>query len=124
MPAYVDTPRHMRQHGLSGHLIATTLDELHRVAGAIGLHRRYFQGSAMTPHYTLPAGRRDAAIAAGAIPLDNDAQWRRTVERVSNALRDTGKTPRLPSERPFPATATAVATTPDPINLDLFAGAP
>jgi hypothetical protein len=126
MPAYVDTPRHQRSHGLSGHLIATSLEELHQVAEAIGLHRRYFQAHAMTPHYTLPAGRRDAAIAAGAIAVADDAQWRRIVERVSNGLRYAGKKPRIPATPPKPPPPPAPApstVTNEPITLDLFQGA-
>jgi hypothetical protein len=43
------------------------LDELHAFAQSIGLRRSWFQPHISAPHYDLSPGRRDAAIAAGAV---------------------------------------------------------
>jgi hypothetical protein len=86
MPVFVDEPRWQRAHGLSGHMIGYPLDALHAVADRIGLNRREFNEHAVIPHYSLPSGRRDAAIAAGAIALEKDAFARELVQ-VQTALR-------------------------------------
>lgn len=75
MSAYIDPMCH---HGwilrgratASCHLIADTLEELHRVAEAAGCRRAWYQAKSHTPHYDLTESRRRAAIAAGAIPCD------------------------------------------------------
>lgn len=46
------------------------LEELHRLAAAIGMRRAWFQEHRLAPHYDLTPGRRKAAIAAGAVPVD------------------------------------------------------
>jgi hypothetical protein len=54
-----------------GHLQADTPEELHAFAAAIGMRRAWFQSKPGRPdrdHYDLTRGRREAAIAAGAIP--------------------------------------------------------
>lgn len=84
MPTYVDEPRVQRRHGLSGHLVGEPPDDAHAVASAIGLGERYWQGEALVPHYALPAGRRDAAIAAGAVALD-ERRWAACVQRLHRA---------------------------------------
>jgi hypothetical protein len=50
------------------HLLADDLDELHRFAAALGLHRLSYQGPPRTavPHYDLTAFERQRAIARGA----------------------------------------------------------
>jgi hypothetical protein len=48
------------------HLVSdSSYDELHRVAGALGIPRRGFQGD----HYDVPAELRHAAIELGAVPV-------------------------------------------------------
>lgn len=73
MAVYCDEPVWMRHHGLSGHLLADTLEELHEFAARLGLDRKLFMRDALVPHYQLPAGRRDEAISLGAHPLDRKA---------------------------------------------------
>lgn len=61
--------------GPSCHLIsdATPGDnaELHAFAALVGLKRAWFQRSTSGPHYDLTAGRRAAAVKAGAVELDD-----------------------------------------------------
>jgi hypothetical protein len=53
----------------SCHLLADTLDELHALAGRIGLKRAWFQSHGTFPHYDLTRPRRARAVAAGAIEI-------------------------------------------------------
>jgi len=56
------------------HLISdASFDELHAFAATQGLPRRAFDGD----HYDLPAERRPAAIAAGAVPVQSAELVRR-----------------------------------------------
>jgi hypothetical protein len=54
------------------HLLADNIDELHRFAAALGLHRMSYQGPPKTssPHYDLTSYERRRAIALGAKPCD------------------------------------------------------
>jgi Protein of unknown function (DUF4031) len=54
------------------HLLADDVDELHRFAALLGLHRSSFQRppKSSTPHYDLTAYERRRAIALGAEPCD------------------------------------------------------
>ena len=54
------------------HLLADDIDELHRFASRLGLHRISYQGPPKTanPHYDLTAVERQRAIAYGATPCD------------------------------------------------------
>jgi hypothetical protein len=57
------------------HLLADGVDELHRFAFKLGLHRTSYQGPPKTsaPHYDLTALERRRAIALGAIVCDRAA---------------------------------------------------
>jgi hypothetical protein len=65
----------------SCHMFTDTveLDELHRIALAIGMRLSWFQDKKTAPHYDLTPSRRAAAIAAGAVEVDRHgavAIWR------------------------------------------------
>jgi hypothetical protein len=47
------------------HMIADTDDELHAMAAAIGVARRWHQGD----HYDIAKSKREQAIKLGAVPL-------------------------------------------------------
>ena len=57
------------------HLLADDIDELHRFAAAVGLHRISYQGPPKTghPHYDITGFERSRAIALGAIVCDRAA---------------------------------------------------
>jgi len=61
----------------SAHLTADELEELHALAARIGLRRSWFQ-SGRVPHYDLTPGRRERALAAGAVfvPAKEQARLR------------------------------------------------
>ena len=57
------------------HLLADDIDELHRFATLLGLHRTSYQGppKSSAPHYDLTAYERRRAIAYGATVCDRAA---------------------------------------------------
>ena len=72
MSVYVDRAKNGFGRMIMCHLIADTPDELHAMADAIGVARRWFQTSppASFPHYDIAQSKRALAIAAGAIDCD------------------------------------------------------
>ncbi len=48
------------------HMVADSLNELHMMAGRLGLRRRWFQGNSTLPHYNLTANKRNLALRLGA----------------------------------------------------------
>jgi Protein of unknown function (DUF4031) len=74
MTVYVDDPI-WRWQGLKWcHLLADDLDELHRFAARLGIHRMSYQGPPKTgaPHYDLTGFERNRAIALGAKPCSRE----------------------------------------------------
>lgn len=70
-----------------GHMQADTLDELHSMAGRLGLRREWFQSKPARPwhdHYDLTRARRELAIRLGAIPLER----REAVRRIATWRTD------------------------------------
>lgn len=51
-----------------GHMLCTSIKELHDMATRIGLQRSWFQNKTF-PHYDLTASKRKLAIANGALQL-------------------------------------------------------
>ncbi|HWE79459.1 MAG TPA: DUF4031 domain-containing protein [Pseudolabrys sp.] len=75
MAAYVDEAIWAKHGRKWCHLIADDIDELHRFARKLGLHRSSYQGPPKTasPHYDLTAYERGRAIAYGARRCDRTA---------------------------------------------------
>jgi hypothetical protein len=86
---YVDVVRSYPDSGLRFtdfcHLLADTRGELHAMADAIGMPRRFFQDHPWRWHYDLPVHLRALALASGALEL--------TTRQVADLLRQR----RLPS---------------------------
>ncbi len=62
------------------------LDELHAFAARIGMKREWFQNHAIAPHYDLTAGRRQRALAIGAVFVSiRDQLKKRRDARVAGA---------------------------------------
>lgn len=76
MSVYVDPLRVVASirknwpYGRSCHMYADATEELHEMAGRIGLSRSWFQDRTDFPHYDLSAWRRQQAIARGALEVD------------------------------------------------------
>lgn len=68
MAVYVDEPIWNWQGLKWCHLLADDIDELHRFAAQLGIHRSSYQGPPKTgtPHYDLTGFERSRAIAYGA----------------------------------------------------------
>ena len=73
MACYVDSLRSYPDAGLRFtefcHLLADTREELHAMADALGVPRRFFQEHPWRWHHDLPAHLRASAIALGAQEL-------------------------------------------------------
>lgn len=67
MSVYVDLCNYSSNGRKWGHLVADTEEELHELAEAIGLKRKWFQNRpGGIPHYDVTRSKRDKAIKAGA----------------------------------------------------------
>lgn len=82
------------------HMLADDMDELHRFAARLGLHRHSYQGPPKTtaPHYDLTGLERDRAVRMGAVACTREeivAVFRRV--KVPN-----GKVRRPPGPRVLP----------------------
>ena len=69
MAVYVDDAVHLWRGQRWGHLMADTLDELHTMAGVLGIPRRAFQNKTSGAHYDVTAALRATAIGLGAIAI-------------------------------------------------------
>ncbi len=75
MPVYVDDAIWDWQGRKWCHLLADEVDELHRFARLLGLHRTSYQGPPKTscPHYDITSYERHRALRHGAIACDRAA---------------------------------------------------
>jgi hypothetical protein len=66
------------------HMVADTLEELHRVAAIIGVAKKHYQGylRARLPHYDICKSKRAAAIEEGAIEVNS-----RKIVEIGRRLR-------------------------------------
>jgi hypothetical protein len=71
---YVDAPIWEWQGLKWSHLLADDVDDLHRFAARLGIHRTSYQGPPRTsvPHYDLTSYERKRAIALGAIACSRE----------------------------------------------------
>jgi hypothetical protein len=74
------------------HLIADTEEELHAMAAAIGIARRWYQGD----HYDISITKRDEAIKRGAVPVPL-----RILATMARIRRQTGRLPAPDDCIPF-----------------------
>jgi hypothetical protein len=75
MAVYVDEAIWPFQGRKWCHLLADDIDELHRFAATLGLHRTSYQGPPKTPspHYDLTSFERGRALRYGARACDRTA---------------------------------------------------
>ena len=83
MSVYVDAMRAPYRGMVMCHMLADSLDELHAMADAIGVQRRWFQNK-RTPHYDICLSKRALALKFGAVELKTN----REVVRVINHWKD------------------------------------
>ena len=97
MAVYVDDAI-WRWQGLQwAHLLADSIDELHRFAADLGINRLSYQGPPRTsvPHYDLTAYERRRAIARGAIACSRQEivpvlRQARSVHRLAHRAESRG----------------------------------
>ena len=82
MSVYVDelfatSPSKQWPYRRACHMYADTSEELHELAGLIGLSRSWFQNRRHFPHYDLTAWKRQQAIARGAVAVDRQENQKR-----------------------------------------------
>ena len=53
------------------HMVGDTLEELHEMADAIGVQRRWFQNRRNFPHYDICKSKRERAVARGAVLISS-----------------------------------------------------
>lgn len=68
MSVYVDNALNDFGRMKMSHMIADSLEELHQMADAIGVQRRWYQPT-NHPHYDICQSKRKLAIKMGAIPM-------------------------------------------------------
>lgn len=75
MAVYVDEAIWRWQGRKWCHLLADDIDELHRFARELGLHRMSYQGPPRTtkPHYDITGFERSRALSLGAVACDRAA---------------------------------------------------
>lgn len=84
---YVDTTRRPYGRMFMSHMIADTLDELHRMADAIGIKRTWFQGNASFPHYDICQSKKRIALESGAKELSRKPfVWR--LQSIREAMNE------------------------------------
>lgn len=119
MPVYVDDMRAKFGRYIMCHMIADSDDELHAMAAAIGVARRWHQAPPKhRSHYDIALTKRAAAVAAGAIEIT----WRQTAmmtarRSATGILGDPADAERWFNERyeqVRAARASAVSETTDP----------
>ena len=68
---YVDNMRAAYGRLVMCHMVADTLDELHRMADVIGIDRRHYQGPPRSryPHYDIGLSKKALALKAGAVQI-------------------------------------------------------
>ena len=100
MAVYVDNEQ-IRWRGKTWcHLVADTLDELHRFATILGLRREWFQIKSSYPHYDVTSSVRARALRLGAVDGD-----RRTIigccKRLRGELMASGILDQVSSRSPL-----------------------
>lgn len=107
MTCYVDTVRHYPGAGLRFtdfcHLLADERAELHAMADAIGMPRRFFQDHPWRWHYDLPAHARAEALSLGAQEIElagvgqllkvRRAQFQRTAGSAASGSSSSASSP-------------------------------
>lgn len=72
MTVYVDNMEAPYGRMIMCHMFADSLDELHAMADAIGVKRKWFQKRRGFPHYDICKSKRKKAVELGAVEIE----WR------------------------------------------------
>jgi hypothetical protein len=69
MAVYVDRAQNAYGRMKMSHMLADSVEELHAIADALGLKRKWFQ-SHSTPHYDICQAKKHRALTLGAVECD------------------------------------------------------
>lgn len=108
MSVYVDDAVHLWRGRRWAHLLADTLEELHRFADALDLPRHAFQDKSSGAHYDIDAALRERALALGAVAISRHIDRERVRAIIRNAKRQWSGAIRADED------AAACATTESP----------
>ena len=72
MAVYVDNEQIAWRGRTWCHLVADSLEELHRFADKLGLQRNWFQSHASYPHYDVTASVKMKALKLGALAANRE----------------------------------------------------
>ena len=85
MPVYVDNARNPYKGMLMSHMVADSRAELLAMASRVGVAARWIQfPDTPKEHFDICAGKREAALAAGALPVST-RDIARLIRRKSGA---------------------------------------
>ena len=70
---YIGTRKYKYGRWVLSHMVADNLEDLHSMANAVGLQRKWFQDKPQKPHYDICQIRKELAIRYGA-RLVNDRE--------------------------------------------------
>lgn len=79
MSVYVDDMEAGFGRMVMCHMSADTVDELHAMADAIGVARKWFQKPDTRPHYDICKSKRALAVQRGA----KEIEWRETIRVIT-----------------------------------------
>lgn len=68
---YVGTREYKLGRMIMSHLVADTIEELHKMAKDIGVSRKHFQNKKSKPHYDICKQNKTKAINLGAIEVND-----------------------------------------------------
>lgn len=98
MTVYVDDAVHLWRGRRWAHLLADTLEELHRFAEALGVPRRAFQDKRSGAHYDIDAALRERALTLGAVAVSRHTDRERVRAIIRNAKRQWSGASRADAE--------------------------
>lgn len=86
MAVYVDNAIYPLGRMIMCHMMADSLDELHKMADHIGVDQRHFQGD----HYDICKAKRQLAVKAGAVEVSQREMVQiRQRNRAKNTAENT-----------------------------------
>lgn len=98
MPVYVDDMRAPYGRMFLCHMVADTEEELHAMADAIGIERRWYQypHKSRYPHYDISLSKRTIAVRLGAIEISKRQApgiCKRCIEHIKSKALESVTTP-------------------------------
>lgn len=71
MTVYIDDMNFKYGRMIMCHMIADSIDELHIMAGQIGINRKWYQNKPNRPHYDICLSKKALAIKLGAVEINS-----------------------------------------------------